>query len=98
METPASIRDDIQVVLREYKRHVKTSKGSPEFLIEPHARIERIQHWLDHEIVFTEAHGYTERPRGELLETLRRAHNCATLQSDGTCDGCFISEAIEGRI
>lgn len=36
----------------------------------------------------------------ELLEALKRAHACATLQSDGTCSGCFVSEAIakaEGR-
>lgn len=36
----------------------------------------------------------------ELLAALKKAHACATLQDDGTCLGCFVSEAIakaEGR-
>lgn len=31
----------------------------------------------------------------ELLEALKRSHGCATLRTDGTCDGCFVSEAIQ---
>ena len=31
----------------------------------------------------------------ELEAALRRAHCCATLQDDGTCGGCFVSEALE---
>jgi hypothetical protein len=30
----------------------------------------------------------------ELAEVLRRAHACATLREDGTCEGCFVSEAL----
>lgn len=30
----------------------------------------------------------------ELLEALEKAHACATLPDDGTCDGCFVSAAI----
>lgn len=29
-----------------------------------------------------------------LSEALRRAHACATLRDDGTCGGCFVSEAL----
>lgn len=33
--------------------------------------------------------------RAEGLEgVLRRAHACATLREDGTCEGCFVSEAL----
>lgn len=28
-------------------------------------------------------------------EALKRAHACATLRDDGTCDGCFVSEALD---
>lgn len=31
----------------------------------------------------------------KLLIALKRAHSCATVQADGTCDGCFVSEAIK---
>ncbi len=35
------------------------------------------------------------KERADLLaEALTRAHSCATLRSDGTCDGCFVSEAL----
>ena len=34
--------------------------------------------------------------RAEGLEgALRRAHACATLREDGTCEGCFVSEALQ---
>ena len=29
-----------------------------------------------------------------LLAALKRAHMCATWRDDGTCGGCFVSEAI----
>lgn len=29
-----------------------------------------------------------------LVDTLRRAHACPTVKNDGTCDGCFVSEAL----
>jgi len=29
-----------------------------------------------------------------LRQALKRAHNCATLKDDGTCLGCFVSEAL----
>lgn len=31
----------------------------------------------------------------QLREALQRAHACGTLREDGTCDGCFVSEALE---
>lgn len=31
---------------------------------------------------------------GVLKEALYRAHACATRRDDGTCDGCFVSEAL----
>lgn len=30
-----------------------------------------------------------------LIDALKKAHACATLRDDGTCDGCFLSEALE---
>lgn len=30
----------------------------------------------------------------EMYEALLRAHSCATLRDDGTCDGCFVSEVL----
>jgi hypothetical protein len=27
-------------------------------------------------------------------KALRKAHGCATIREDGTCDGCFVSEAL----
>lgn len=32
--------------------------------------------------------------RDKIQKALRRAHSCATLRDDGTCDGCFVSEAL----
>lgn len=31
----------------------------------------------------------------ELLEALKKSHACATVRDDGSCDGCFVSEAIQ---
>lgn len=36
-----------------------------------------------------------------LIEVLENAHSCATLEGDGRCAGCFVSEALEkakGRV
>lgn len=30
----------------------------------------------------------------KLLEALKKSHACATIQEDGSCGGCFVSEAI----
>jgi hypothetical protein len=30
----------------------------------------------------------------DLLDALKRAHACATVDNDGNCLGCFVSEAI----
>lgn len=30
-----------------------------------------------------------------LVEALKRSHACATVRDDGTCDGCFVSEALK---
>lgn len=30
----------------------------------------------------------------KLKEVLKQAHACATLKEDGTCGGCFVSEAL----
>lgn len=35
--------------------------------------------------------------RDMLRAALKRAHACATLRDDGTCDGCFVSEALKER-
>ena len=35
-----------------------------------------------------------EAERARLREALRRAHSCATGRDGGTCDGCFVSEAL----
>jgi hypothetical protein len=32
-----------------------------------------------------------------LKNALERAHACATLRADGTCDGCFVSAALKPR-
>lgn len=32
----------------------------------------------------------------EAREALQQAHACATVRSDGTCDGCFVSDALRG--
>jgi len=32
--------------------------------------------------------------RAALEQALVKAHSCATLRDDGTCDGCFVSEAL----
>lgn len=37
-------------------------------------------------------------PLEGLRGALARAHACATLRADGTCDGCFVSEALENAI
>lgn len=29
-----------------------------------------------------------------LVEALKRSHACATVKDDGSCEGCFVSEAL----
>lgn len=40
------------------------------------------------------ATGRLSRRVRQLETALRLAHACATLRPDGTCDGCFVSEAL----
>lgn len=30
-----------------------------------------------------------------LVEALKRSHACATVKDDGSCEGCFVSEALK---
>lgn len=52
----------------------------------------------------SQCHAYVEPdPVGQyvlyhdVVVLLTKAHQCATLRDDGTCDGCFISEALEAQ-
>lgn len=47
-------------------------------------------------IVFCAAHAAAKERIDALERALRQAHACATMRDDGTCDGCFVSDALGG--
>lgn len=50
------------------------------------------------EIVWAAANARSEQSdalKAELVDALGKAHNCATLAADGTCEGCFVSGALK---
>lgn len=47
-------------------------------------------------IILANAERDAARKRVDVLtQALRRAHACATLRADGTCDGCYVSDALQ---
>src|SRR5262245_42085757 len=51
---------------------------------------ERRRNALDGQAALDEAHN----DNAALRRALERAHGCATIMPDGTCEGCFVSDAL----